>query len=127
MRSLGTWQLGDHDLCQFSRKAVRVLRAHGQERSRFLEHDGTVIYGLYGFTHGWARILTVMCPAGSIAADEHIDAGEGVERIGGKRRLTQYMEKREGALARMVEANGIIVLDKPEWDAKKRELGDRIW
>jgi len=37
------------------------------------------------------------------------------------------MEKREGALARLVEANGIIVLDKPAWDAKKRALGDRIW
>ncbi len=68
-----------------------------------------------------------MCPAGSTAAAEYIDAGEDVERFTGKGRLVQYMEKREGALARLVEANGIIVLDKPEWDAKKRELGDRIW
>jgi len=85
-----------------------------------------VVYGLYGFTHGWARILTVMSPQGSAAA-RRVVAGKDVETIAGKGRLTQYMEKREGALARLVEANGIIVLDKPAWDAKKRELGDRIW
>ena len=85
-----------------------------------------VIYGLYGFTHGWARVLTVMSPDGAAAAWGRVISGEDVETIAGEGRLTQYMEKREGALARLVEANGIIVLDKPAWDAKKRELGDRI-
>ena len=66
-----------------------------------------------------------MSPRGSVAATRVV-AGEDVETIAGKGRLTQYIEKREGALARLVEANGIIVLDKPAWDAKKRELGDLI-
>ena len=86
-----------------------------------------VIYGLYGFTHGWARVLTVMSPDGAAAASGQIIPGADVEMITGEGRLTRYMEKREGALARLVEVNGIMVLNKPAWDAKKRELGDRIW
>ena len=31
-----------------------------------------------------------------------------------------------GALARLIEAHGIIVLTKPDWDAKKAELGDTV-
>jgi hypothetical protein len=86
-----------------------------------------VIYGLYGFTHGWARVLTVMSPDGAAAALGRIAPAEDVETLAGDGRLTQYVEKREGALARLAAANGVIVLSKPEWDAKKRELGDRIW
>ncbi len=41
-------------------------------------------------------------------------------------RLTWYLEKRAGALARLIEAHGIIVLTKPDWDAKKAELGDTV-
>ncbi len=51
-------------------------------------------------------------------ADVITDAGPG--------RLTQYLEKRAGALARLIEAHGIIVLTKPDWDAKKAELGDAV-
>jgi hypothetical protein len=86
-----------------------------------------VIYGLYGFTHGWARVLTVMSPSGAAAAAGRVVAGAEVETLGVEGRLTQYVEKRAGALARLVETNGIIVLGKPEWDARKRELGGRIW
>ena len=52
------------------------------------------IYGLYGFTHGWGRLLTVMSPAGRAAALERVAAGEGVEVSAGEGRLTQYHEKR---------------------------------
>ena len=85
------------------------------------------IYGLYGFTPGWGRLLTVMCSEGRAAALERIAAGDGVEISTGEGRLTQYHEKRQGALARLVEDNGIVVLDKAAWDAEKQELGDRIW
>ncbi len=67
-----------------------------------------------------------MSPQG-LAAVRRLDAGADVETIAGEGRLTQYIEKRGGALGRLVEANGIVVLDKSEWNAKKRELGDRIW
>ena len=32
-----------------------------------------------------------------------------------------------GALARLVEANGIVVLSAQDWAAKKQELGAAIW
>ena len=85
------------------------------------------IYGLYGFTHGWGRLLTVMSPEGRVAALERIAATDGVEVAAGEGRLTQYHEKRRGGLAEMVTANGIVVLDKATWDARKQELGARIW
>jgi hypothetical protein len=78
------------------------------------------VYGLYGFTHGWGRLLTVMSPEGAAAALAEIEAGD-------QGRLTQYHEKRRGALARLVARHGIVVLSKAAWDAKKAELGDAVW
>ena len=86
-----------------------------------------IVYGLYGITHGWGRLLTVMGPAGTAAITDHITTGDDITVSSGEGKLTQYFEKREGALARLVEKHRIIVLSKPEWDAKKRELGDEIW
>ena len=86
-----------------------------------------VIYGLYGFTHGWGRLLTVMSPEGAAAALQRIVTGDHIEVSAGDGRLPQYHEKRQGALARMIERNGILVLEKADWDAKKQALGDRIW
>lgn len=85
-----------------------------------------IIYGLLGFTHGWARVLTVMSPEGATAAAAYIAAGGDVEVNAGEGRLTQYFEKRAGALDRLVAAHGIVVLSKVEWDARKTELGDAI-
>lgn len=86
-----------------------------------------VIYGLYGFTHGWGRLLTVMSPEGAAADTARIVTGEHIEVSAGEGKLTQYHEKRQGALARLVERNAIVVLEKEAWDKKKRELGERIW
>ncbi len=85
-----------------------------------------VVYGLYGITHGWGRVLTVMGPAGAAAITDHIAAGADVTVSSGEGKLTQYFEKREGALAKLVESHRIIVLSKPQWAAKKQELGERI-
>lgn len=86
-----------------------------------------IIYGLYGFTHGWGRLLTVMSPEGAAAATGRIVPGDQIEVSVGDGRLPQYHEKRQGALARMVERYGIVVLDKEAWDDKKQELGEQIW
>lgn len=85
-----------------------------------------VIYGLRGFTHGWGIIITVMSPAGDSAVRARIDAGTDIITTGGHGQLTQYQGKRRGALEHLIEANDIIVLDKPAWDARKAELGDAI-
>ena len=81
------------------------------------------IYGLLGFTHGWARIMTIMSPEGSERAlaalgqppDIAIQAGEGDA-------LPRLFEKRGGALQRLVESHGIELLERPEWEARKREI-----
>ncbi|MFQ5785052.1 MAG: hypothetical protein ACE5H8_09540 [Alphaproteobacteria bacterium] len=85
------------------------------------------LYGLYGFTHGWGTLLTVMSPEGGSAARAAIEPGDDVTVVAGEGRLTQFYEKRAGALARLVAANGIVVLSKAEWDIKKAAFGDAIW
>ena len=85
------------------------------------------IYGLIGRTHGWGRLLTVMSPDGQDALAAAIELVEGLEGVAAPGRLTQYHEKRGGALQALIVANRIELLEKPQWDAKKAELGERIW
>ena len=85
------------------------------------------LYGLMGFTHGWARVLTVMSAQGASAALAAIDAGDDVIVQAGSGKLTHYQAKRSGALDRLIESHGIIVLAKPDWDAMKLELGEAIY
>lgn len=84
------------------------------------------LYGLYGFTHGWAKVLTVMGPDGAAAIAAHIDTGNDIIAVTGQGRLPLYQEKREGALAALVSRYGVTVLDKAAWDAKKAELGAAV-
>ncbi len=96
-----------------------------------------IIYGLHGFNHGGAKALTVMSPQGAKAltvmspqgapaALRALAAGGDVITNAGAGRLTYYLEKRAGALARLIEAHSITVLTKTDWDAKKAELGDAV-
>lgn len=85
------------------------------------------LYGLYVFTHGWAKILTVMSPDGATAVFAHIEAGEDITAQGGAGRLPQYFEKRDGALQALVRRYGIEVLEKADWDARKAALSDAVW
>jgi len=80
------------------------------------------LYGLMLFSHGWARILTVMSPQGDDAALEALSHPEGIRVEHGAGHLPQFHEIREGALDRMIREHGITVLDKPEWDKAKRRL-----
>lgn len=85
------------------------------------------IYGLYGITHGAARVLTVMSPQGVSAALAHMARTDDLIVNSGDGRLTQYLEQREGALARLIARYAIEVLSKTEWDHRKQALGDAIW
>ncbi len=89
------------------------------------------IYGLFGFTHGWAKVLTLMSADGAGALRERIAAAGGgfladLTIDTGPGRLVAYLEKRSGAHRKLVAAHGVVVLDKARWDAKKAELGDGI-
>ncbi len=85
------------------------------------------IYGLLGITHGTARVLTVMSPEGARAAREHMTKTDDLIVNAGDDRLTQYQEKRNGALQRLIDSYGVEVLSKTEWDRRKQVLGDDIW
>lgn len=85
------------------------------------------LYGLRGITHGGAKVLTVMSPSGARAVCERIDLGGDLIVTGGDGRLTYYSEQRSGALSRIIDEYGIIVLNKIDWDRKKAELGECIW
>lgn len=86
-----------------------------------------VLFGLYGFSHGWARILTIMSPQGASATIAAVKPGDGTHLQAGNGRLPQYHERREGALDRLTEEFGIAILTKAEWDSKKSELGNAIY
>ncbi len=85
------------------------------------------LYGLTGFTHSGARILTLMSPQGRAVVAEHVRPGTDVIAYADAGMLPRYQEKRSGALARLVADYDIIVLSKPQWDRMKAALGDRIW
>ncbi len=85
------------------------------------------IYGLLGITHGTARVLTVMSAQGARAAREHMTHTDDLIVNAGDGRLTQYQEKRNGALQRLIDGYGVEVLSKMEWDRRKQGLGDDIW
>ncbi|TFH41041.1 MAG: hypothetical protein E4H01_15550 [Lysobacterales bacterium] len=84
-------------------------------------------YGLFGITHGTAHVLTVMSPQGARAALEHMSRTDDLIVNAGHGRLTQYLEKRDGALQRLIDTYGIEVLSKTQWDQRKRVLADDIW
>ena len=86
-----------------------------------------ILYGLLGFTHNGGRTLTVMSPEGARAALAALWAGADVAVQAGPEQLTHYREKRRGALHGLIAAHGIVVLDKPAWDAKKAELGASVF
>ncbi len=85
------------------------------------------IYGLLGITHGTARVLTVMSAQGARAAREHMTSTHDLIVNAGDGRLTQYLEKRNGALQRLIDDYGVEVLSKTQWDRRKQALGDDIW
>jgi hypothetical protein len=85
------------------------------------------IYGLHGVTHGTARVLTVMSPEGARAALAHMPQTDDLIVNAGDGRLTHYLEKRDGALKRLIDTYNIEVLSKPEWDRHKQSLTDNIW
>jgi hypothetical protein len=78
------------------------------------------IYGLFGITHGAGRVLTVMSPDGARAALEHMTQTDDLIVTAGDGRLTQYLEKREGALRRLIDRYQVEVLSKAQWDRCKK-------
>ena len=86
------------------------------------------LYGRKGFYHHrWARVLTVMSPAGTNKVLTAIDHGDGLELKHDAGALPQYIELERGALDRLTQRYHIEVLAPDAWTRQKTELGDRIW
>ena len=85
------------------------------------------LFGLFGFTHGWGRLLTVMSPQGAGATVRTVGDSDGVSLQTAEGKLPQYHERREGALDRLIKKHDIVILSKPEWDRKKAALGETIY
>ena len=68
-----------------------------------------------------------MSPEGASAAKAAISAGDDVIVEAEPGRLTIYLERLAGALDRLIAVHDIDVLSKEHWDAKKAELGVRIF
>lgn len=68
-----------------------------------------------------------MSPAGAATVAEAIRPSADIIASAGPGRLPQYQEKRAGALAALVEQYAIAVLDKPDWDRRKRDWGEAVY
>ena len=68
-----------------------------------------------------------MSPAGATATIAAIGQPAGVIRYGGEGALPIYHEQRSGALRRLIDEKGVVLLSKTEWDDKKALLGENIF
>lgn len=85
------------------------------------------LFGLFGFTHGWGRLLTVMSPQGASATVNAVGDSDGLRLEARDGRLPRYYEVREGALNRLIKQHGIAILSKTDWDERKQQFGDVIY
>lgn len=86
------------------------------------------IYGLRGFNHAWAKLITVLSPQGKSELLAYINPAPEIElEDGGAHSLPQYRELQAGGLEKLIDHYHIEILDKPAWDRLKAELGAEIW
>lgn len=80
------------------------------------------LYGLLGFTHGWARVMTVMSPEGGARVRAALGDPDGAVVQEGEGPLVRVFERRGGALRQLAERHCIELLERPQWEARKREI-----
>ena len=86
------------------------------------------LYGHLGWSHGGARVITLMSPAGKTAVLERMAGDDDVFLLfSGDRQLPHYQLRRPGVIDRLAETHGIAILDFEAWTARKAELGEAIW
>lgn len=79
------------------------------------------LYGLYGFTHGWAQVLNVMDERLDLDIARRVVANEGIDIHDSAGPILRVYEKRSGALAAFIEANEVRIVEREEWDRVKAE------
>lgn len=79
-------------------------------------------YGLRGITHGSAKLLTVMSTLGKDTINEVVVERDDLLVYPEAGELVRFYEKRGGALDKLIQRYTIQVLNKTEWDDRKREI-----
>jgi len=86
------------------------------------------LYGHLGWSHGGARVITLMSPEGASAVLDRIAGEKGTALLfAGPAQLPHYHVQQDGSLERLIEAHAIVILDFDAWTAKKAELAEAIW
>ena len=86
------------------------------------------LYGHLGWSHGGARVITLMSPDGSSAVLKRFAGEKGMALLFvGDAQLPHYHVQQDGTLERLIAAHAIVVLDFEAWTARKAELGAAIW
>lgn len=86
------------------------------------------LYGHLGWSHGGARVITLMSPNGAAAVLARFAQEDGMFLLfAGERQLPHYHVQQDGTLDRLIEDHGIVILDFETWADKKSELGEAIW
>ncbi|MFP6741366.1 MAG: hypothetical protein VCD33_07045 [Alphaproteobacteria bacterium] len=86
------------------------------------------LYGHLGWSHGGARVITLMSPDGDSAVIDRLKGETGTALLfAGPAQLPHYHVQQDGTLERLIDAHCIIILDFVAWTAKKVELGAVIW
>ncbi len=86
------------------------------------------LYGHLGWSHGGARVITLMSPDGAGAVLERFAGLDGIALLfTGERQLPHYHVQQDGTLELLIEDHDIVILDFIAWTDKKSELGDAIW
>ncbi len=86
-----------------------------------------IVYGLKGFSHGGATLLTVMSPEGRSACLAALDFDPAEIHLVDHGALPQYHESLDGALDRFAARHGIEMLDFHGWQVRREDLGTAIF
>ena len=81
------------------------------------------LFGLYGITHGGGRVLTLLAAQGASRLRLQVKYHEDDARLETASGLVRFVEREAGGLTRLVTANNVTIVAKPQWDVLKRQFG----
>ena len=87
----------------------------------------TSIYGLFGIMHGGGKTLILMSPVGISALRNRIPHSHDYVLLDDPHSLPLVQEKIAGGLHYLIQTLNVVILEKDEWDAQKKCLGDTIF
>ena len=116
-----------HHIIVLDKPAWDAKKAELGEAVYHTRRDAMELYGHLGWSHGGARVITLMSPNGAAAVIERFADENGIFLLfAGSRQLPHFHVQQDGTLERLIEDHGIVILDFIAWTDKKSELGEMI-